>query len=739
MKLWRHYFTLLSFLLPALTAIGIFYVAVFHFLIPSQMASLFSQKQNIVREVVNMGWQVVQSHRQAVLEGRCTEAEAKARALGDLEKLRWENGQNYLYILSNRGTMLMHPFHAEKVGRDVTDDRDEEGIYITRNALRASAENELGGFTEYRWDRPSAPNAATRKITFSRGFQPWGWVICAGVYYDDIVKEHAAASREFFWILVGTFLLVGALLGGMIWRGAQEEARRAGAEAELTRSEKRFRDIFNNTFQYIALISPDGRVVQCNDTALFAVNLPLERVEGRNFWDTPWWTHDAEQASYCRSMFEQACQTGRIVRFEAQHPSAAGEMITMDVSFKPLLEELGGEIRCVIAEARDITPLKRMEAHLHQTQKLESIGKLAGGVAHDFNNMLGGILGAADILLAKAQDPADRKFLELITQTSERAADLTGKLLAFSRQGKIENVPLDVHQAVQSAVDILERTLDRTVTIRTVLGAANAMVHGDLSQLQNVFLNMGINSAHAMPQGGELTFSTRQVDLDAGACAVLGPELEPGPYIEVRVRDTGTGIEPQHMPHIFDPFFTTKKQGEGTGLGLAAAYGTVREHHGAISVYSEVGHGTEFRIVLPQTAEAEMPPATVPALIVGQGTVLLVDDEPVIRVTTEAMLRRLGYRVLLANDGTEAIEVFRRHDSEIDLVLLDMIMPGMNGRDCFSRLCQLRPGVRVILSSGFDNTGSLEELTGMGVCAVIRKPYHTAELSQVIAGVLGRP
>ncbi|EKD33735.1 MAG: signal transduction histidine kinase, nitrogen specific, NtrB [uncultured bacterium] len=294
-----------------------------------------------------------------------------------------------------------------------------------------------------------------------------------------------------------------------------------------------------------------------------------------------------------------------------------------------------------------------------------------------------------------------------------------------------------MHTVIDDTVAILRRTIDKKITIVLNLDAELHTIMGDWSQLQNGLLNIGINAGHAMPDGGTLSFCTRALELDELFCQQNPFEIRPGWFIEVIIQDTGCGISPENMKRIFEPFFTTKKQGKGTGLGLAAVYGTAVQHGGAVSVYSEIDRGTEFHLLLPLCedcrAEAAIPDAKV---IAGQGCILIIDDEPIVRMTAKMMLERLGYHTAEAQNGQEGVDIYRAHREAIDLILLDMLMPVMDGTECFRALQQLNPAVKIIISSGFSRDADLAEMKRQGLCAFIRKPYKLAELSREVAQAL---
>ncbi len=384
-----------------------------------------------------------------------------------------------------------------------------------------------------------------------------------------------------------------------------------------------------------------------------------------------------------------------------------------------------------VAAFFEITEQRKLEQQLQQAQKMDAIGKLAGGVAHDFNNVLGGIIGAAELLSLEAgNSQRQKKFLKIILDSSQRATELIKKLLSFGRQKPLNTVPVNVHTAVQEAAALLECSIDKKVRIELNLQAPNSVVNGDLSQLQTVFINLGINASHAMPEGGLLSFNSSCIQLDE--IAAHAHELDPGPYIKVQVRDTGIGISPENISRIFEPFFTTKPSGKGTGLGLAVSFGIIRQHLGAISVYSEPGNGAAFNILLPLSNLQCQEEDKTEAIHNGSGSILVIDDEKIIRETAADVLKHFGYEVITAASAVEGIEAFKAARQKIKLVLLDMIMPEINGRECFEQLKSICPEVKVVLASGFSKEEDIDLMKEKGLCGFIHKPYSLRELSALL-------
>ncbi len=406
--------------------------------------------------------------------------------------------------------------------------------------------------------------------------------------------------------------------------------------------------------------------------------------------------------------------------------------------FSGVLLEIAGK-QAILCAVMEITEQKRLQNQLVQSQKMDVVGQLAGGVAHDFNNMLAGIMSAAELLkLRLLNDSKNGKMVDAIIAAATRSADLTRKLLTFSRKGTPVSGPVHIHDTITAVMSLLERTIDKQILLSARLDDGSPVVMGDQTQLQNALLNLGVNARDAMPQGGILTYETAGKVLDEAACRSLGVSLLPGRYLEITVSDTGVGMTKEVMSHIFEPFFTTKAVGKGTGLGLAAVYGTVRSHNGEVCVWSEPGGGSVFKIYLPLVEGAVVPPVCNGEATLGKGGVLLVDDEEILRDVGRDLLESLGYTVFLAENGADALKLFAAHGTDISLVMLDMIMPKMGGKETFLRLREQAPGVKVLFCSGFHREGTADELVELGARGFIQKPYNRSELSRAVAKALAR-
>lgn len=388
---------------------------------------------------------------------------------------------------------------------------------------------------------------------------------------------------------------------------------------------------------------------------------------------------------------------------------------------------------------RNLESGKKLEEQYRQSQKMEAIGLLAGGIAHDFNNLLAGISGFAGLLKRKhcAENEQLAKYVDPIIDAAGKGAELTKQLLAFARKGNYQKVSLNLHQLIESVSVILERTIDKRITILKHLDAESDLVLGDPSQLENALLNLGLNARDAMPSGGELQFRTSTSRISEKIESPGGYRIEAGTYLQVEVTDTGIGMDEETRERVFEPFFTTKEKGKGTGLGLAGVYGCVKNHDGYIQVESRQGTGTCVSILLPVTESKREASISSPdeELVAGKGHILVIDDEKAVREVTKEILEDLGYRVSLANDGVEGIELYRSQWQDIDLVVVDMVMPRMAGYECHHGLRQINKSVKVLVTTGYCLAEDTQRLAG-GIAGFLRKPFGAPELSQAVSDAL---
>ena len=419
--------------------------------------------------------------------------------------------------------------------------------------------------------------------------------------------------------------------------------------------------------------------------------------------------------------------------FEYKVKTKDGRELWVLLNAKAFYED--GEPTRALTFAQDITEIKQLEAQLQQAQKMEAIGTLAGGIAHDFNNLLMTIEGNVSLLLFEL-DVAhpDYKILRKIENSVKSGAELTRQLLGYARKGKYQVTTIDLNQLVMEASDTFGR-MRKDVTIRRSLAEGLKNIQADRGQMEQILLNLQVNAADAMPTGGILSLTTENVTHDAINSKVYDPV--PGEYVRLTVADTGVGMDKDTRERIFEPFFTTKKMGRGTGLGLASVYGIVKSHSGYIEVESSRGQGSCFNIFLPASKnKIEKIVESNEGFAKGSGTILLVDDEEMVLDVCKRVLQRIGFEVLEARNGKEAVEVYQDNLNRIRLIILDMIMPEMGGGEAFDKLKKINPDIKVLLSSGFSLDSKAAEILKRGCDGFIQKPFNLKELSKKLEIIL---
>ncbi|TVR03345.1 MAG: PAS domain S-box protein [Desulfovibrionales bacterium] len=523
-----------------------------------------------------------------------------------------------------------------------------------------------------------------------------------------------------------------------------ELSERRQAEEALRQSQDTFRNLFEKSADAILLIDQSGVFVECNQAALNL--LKMSRGEFMNrppvIISPEFQPNGRRSDEAAQEMIDQAYARG-LHRFDWTCVNSEGVEFIVDVSLMPIL--IKGQTM-LHTTWRDITERKRAEeereklqAQLTQAQKMESLGILTGGVAHDFNNLLHTMRGNIE-LLAKNEslDSQGRTRLQTATRSMDRAAQLIQQLLLFGRKTGSRRMNVDLNQEVEDVVRVLERTIPRMVALELRLDPSVSPLFADPVQIEQVLLNLARNAVDAMPDGGTLMVETKNVVLDE-AFIMSHPGSSAGLHVLLTVTDTGCGMDKEIMEHIFDPFFTTKEVGKGTGLGLASVYGIVKAHGGYIQCYSEPNQGTTFRVYLPvlnhgDTATAE--PLRQAPNQGGNETILVVDDEPEIRELTREALEVLGYSVKMAVKGEQALDIYKEHGKAIDLVLLDLNMPGMGGYRCLQELLQLDPAVKVVIASGYTANAQGRDALSSGAKAFLNKPYQLKELAAMMREVL---
>jgi two-component system cell cycle sensor histidine kinase/response regulator CckA len=514
------------------------------------------------------------------------------------------------------------------------------------------------------------------------------------------------------------------------------EERRKTVQA-LRESEERYRNIFEQSRDPIVITTREGRFIDVNQSYMDLFGYRREEIGDLNAVDT--YSDPKDRSKFQRVLERQ----GAVIDFELKLKKKNGEEIDCLLTTTVRLSDDGhilgyqGIIRDITEHKKAEEEKKRLEAQLQYAQRMEAIGTLAGGIAHNFNNLLMGIKGNTSLLLldTESESPNYEK-LRKIEKLIDSGSLLTRQLLGYARKGRYEIELIDINQVLKDTSDTFAMT-KKVITVHHELGEGVHAVKADKGQIEQILWNLYVNAADAMPTGGELFLGTANVaDKEMKGKPY---KVKPGNYVLLAVRDTGTGMDKRTMERIFEPFFTTKGLSKGTGLGLASVYGMVKSHGGYIDVDSKKGKGTTFSIYLPasqeEVSEKELYPEKIER---GKETLLLVDDEAILLEVSQEMLEMMGYTVYTAGGGKEAMEIFKAHRDVIDIVILDMIMPDMDGGETYDKLKQINPNVKVLLSSGYSIDSQASEILKRGCDGFIQKPFEITDLSRKLRDILDK-
>ncbi len=510
-------------------------------------------------------------------------------------------------------------------------------------------------------------------------------------------------------------------------------------------TEQRYQYLVNASPDIIYTLNPEGEITFINGAVESLLGCDAGQLISKHYTDVIF-EDDIDKAKYCfneRRTGSRATSGVELRLKKSNNGSDQEEYLMVELKsmgiYDSPVNETGKTFMGTYGVARDIGDRKRLEAQLIQAQKMEAVGTLAGGIAHDFNNLLMGIMGRISLIShdIDLKHPHYKHF-KGIEDMVERGADLTKQLLGFAMGGKYEARPTDINELIMKSSDMFGRTRKET-RIHTIFQKDVCAVEIDQSQIEQVLLNLFVNAWHAMPEGGDIFIQTKNVTLDDEDVMHYG--IKPGQFVMVSVTDTGVGMNEKTQQHIFEPFFTTRKLGRGTGLGLASTYGIIKNHGGIINVNSKKNEGTTFNFYLP-IVEAQivnqLPDDTEEEILYGTETILLVDDEEIVINVSREMLNNMGYDVFIASGGKEALEIFKKDKDKIALVILDMIMPDLGGSQVYDVLKEIKPDIKVLLSSGYSIDGQASEIMSRDCDGFIQKPFNMIQLSKRIRKILDK-
>ena len=510
-------------------------------------------------------------------------------------------------------------------------------------------------------------------------------------------------------------------------------------QEELRQNKLLLKAIIDNSLELQGLLTSDGKLIEANKTSLDFIGVDKETVLGRYFWDTPWWNHDPALQEKLRDAINRVA-AGELLRFETENQDAGGNVHVIDFSLKPICNDKG-RIVYLMPEGRDITEYRQLENQLLQQQKLDSIGLLAGGLAHDFNNLLTPILGYAEMICDRvSSDDPIHQDSSLIWDAANSASALIKQLLSFSRDQDYSRQNHDLNKIITSFNNIMRRTLREEIEIRQLLSADGCRVLVDRNQVEQILLNLAINSQCAVNDKGTITIETGHVIIDEEFC-YIHPGAEPGRYVLLAFSDTGSGITDSDLPHIFEPFFSTSSAvGRGKGLGLFSVYCIVKHHNGFIDVRSKVGHGTTFSIYLPENAvdnfDEEQHIKSFSMLPRQSGTIVLVEDNKMVMNMTRNLMEKQGHTVLAFQQPEEALRFVSTYSPPVDLLFSDVVMPVMNGLELYEQMEKLIPDLKVLFMSGYNSNTILHKGKLKEGVNYIQKPFTTETLVKNIGEMI---
>jgi len=651
-----------------------------------------------------------------------------------IENIRIGN-EGYAWVISAEGIELYCPVPGHK-GRSVFETSGSFPDVINMSRMMMAGEK---GTTKYRYN--VVRDQYTGTILKHAAFAPitvanTKWSIVVATPEEYILSSVKGFRNKSLMILL-LVIFISALFYYFlfkVWIYVNEVKSRVRIESAIRENEENLRITLNSIGDAVISTDEKGNVKRMNPSAETITGWTAKESVGKAISEI-FSVVDPVTGLKSEDPFVQILQSGTVI--EISEPAILFDRKGLERKISrtasPILS-VSGKVVGVVVIFRDISEKIRIEEQLRQSQKMDLIGRLTGGVAHDFNNMLAGILSAAEVLELKIiGDEKSAKFVSFIKDTALKAAGLTQKLLNFSRKGVRVSENIDVHNSISLAIDILQHSITPNIKIIKELNAEKSIVSGDPSQLQSIILNLVINARDAMPDGGSVTISTINMIMNESHCIKTGFGIDPGLYIKISVKDTGKGISEELKSKIFEPFFTTKSAGDGTGLGLSIVYGNVKEHGGSIEVNGGDGGGTVFDIYLPVLESVVWKKDRDETLIKGIGNILVVDDEFVLRSITESILTDLGYRVMTAENGKSALEIFQKKFKEIDLVLMDVVMPVMGGIEALKEFVKIDPSAVVYLISGNIENLTAEEVKVFGASGVLQKPVTIPELSRLVA------
>lgn len=717
---------------PAGITILLSFLSAFYLAIPFLESQLINAKKEMIRELTNSSWSIINEYNESVLCGELSLEEAKTNAKRQIEKIRYgPENKDYFWINDMHPRMIMHPYRKDLNDQDVTDFTDPQGKHLFV-AFVETVRTSGAGFVDYHWQHHDDESRIVPKLSYVRAFTPWGWIIGTGIYINDVNERIAEVTNKATTIFVHFFILIALLTFVIIFQGQRAEKKSKRIAQSLERSEREYRSLFDDSYDAIYSRSLSGKILMANKAFADLFQYSLDELKGLPVNEL----YGEQQA---RIEFEDELrEKGALREYPLDLKRKDGTVIDALVTVR-LRKGHESEEDSVIGIIRDITESKRLEQQLFQAQKMEAIGRLAGGIAHDFNNLLTVIIGFSELqqMKLRPEDPLYEGNLQVL-RTAENASELTRQLLVYSRHHVVTKKILNINETLDKMEKMLRRMIREEIELIITKDDDLWLIEHDPVQVEQVIMNLVVNASDAMPKGGRIVIRTSNYRLDEDS-TLHETDLPEGDYIILSVTDSGIGISKSVQEKIFEPFFSTKSPDEGTGLGLSTVYGILKRAKGDVLVSSSENEGTTFTILIPRTVSRE--PVTSEAdeskrKLDGTETILVVEDDENIRKFVVRTLQIYGYKTIAAEDGEEALDLYLALDEPVDLILSDVIMPKMNGVDLVRQLRQQEPSLKTLFISGYSN--DLLELEAIDELEIdiLQKPFGPQKLLRKIREIL---
>ena len=728
--------------LPAILTILLFAVATLLFFLPAIEDSHMARKREMILELTESAWSLLEMSEGQVRDGLLSREAAQDFAIAQIRALRYgPERKDYFWIMDKHPRMIMHPYRPDLEGHDLSDYSDSSGKKIFTECVRLVRESGAG-YIDYEWQWKDDPAKLSPKLSYIKGFEPWGWIMGSGIYIDDVHAEIVNLKRYILSLSAGIFVIIFCLTLYMIRQAVLSERIRRQTESALRTSEKRCKEFADSLPQFVFETDRQGNLTFANHFLLDNLGfVQTDIAQGIQIF-LALVPEDRERAM---ANFKRVLHGEQLGNVEYTAQTKEGRTLSVLIHTDRILQNskpagIRGIAIDTTAQKAFQAEKEKLERQIRQTMKMETIGTLAGGIAHDFNNILAAIIGYADLAIETIPvEDQNRYNVEQILSAGNRARDLVKQILTFSRQTEQEKHPLRLELLLKETVRFLRASLPASILIKTEIAVKNDLVFGDSTQLHQVLMNLCTNSSHAMREkGGQIHIFLTEESPNAPDLADESGAPS-GKYLKLQVKDTGSGIHSEILDRIFDPFFTTKKREEGTGLGLSVVHGIIKDHHGFISVASQPGEGTTVDIFLPMHQGVMEKPVNTDILqLKGSERLLFVDDEEMIVQMSEKQFKRLGYDVVVTTESLEAIELFQKDPDRFDIIITDLTMPNLTGLELASRALQIRPDIPIILCTGFGDQTSREKAMALGIVDIILKPPLTKDLARAVRKALDK-